>query len=513
MTINSIGKETLKKLAHDRTPLTPENYQKAFCEIAKKRGVRVDECETIKRFTSKLNPTLQNELSKYKASTTGELLTYLVSTLNRISSNGEGKLSLTLISLIKRLLKVLSLLHNKDARELAHASLERVEHLADQKSFEIIEARWENFIDSYDDSFLDDLTNYIDLKSKDYETVVKCLLERVKECGGDENLDEIATIIIASLTPSIATNMDDELSAITYELKTTPKLLKKKAFQEELKLYIRNRVTQDKKEVQRKLKSIDELLSSVSQKLVNFIEKSAKHQGNIKSIKDELSSLDFSQHSFEMTRERLLALANSLELEAGSLGESVKSEDSEIKRLKMKVKKLEDALRKVKKESKKDFLTTLLNKRGLDEELNRVEKGFERYGIEYSIVFFDIDKFKMINDTFGHEAGDEILKQVGKILKSKKRDTDIIGRYGGEEFLAILPKTSLSGAITFANKIREEVERFDFLYKGEKIAVTLSGGVGDRKFYKSQKELIEVADSELYKSKEAGRNRIYPQNG
>jgi diguanylate cyclase (GGDEF)-like protein len=114
----------------------------------------------------------------------------------------------------------------------------------------------------------------------------------------------------------------------------------------------------------------------------------------------------------------------------------------------------------------------------------------------------------MINDTFGHEAGDVILKHVGKIFRKRVRDTDIVGRYGGEEFLTILPNTPLTGAKVFAEKIRRAIESFEFLYKGERIDVTISGGVANRKDFNSLKELIEGADRYLYEAKEAGRNRV-----
>ena len=85
--------------------------------------------------------------------------------------------------------------------------------------------------------------------------------------------------------------------------------------------------------------------------------------------------------------------------------------------MQIKVKKLDEALLDAKKESNEDFLTTVASKRALDDELNRAEEAFMRYGINYSLCFIDLDKFKNINDTFGHEAGEVILKNVGKILK------------------------------------------------------------------------------------------------
>jgi diguanylate cyclase (GGDEF)-like protein len=208
-------------------------------------------------------------------------------------------------------------------------------------------------------------------------------------------------------------------------------------------------------------------------------------------------------------KERLVTIANSLEVEVSSLSGVMRDDEDVVKNLKLKVHKLEKALQRAKKETRHDFLTNLISKRGLDEDLNRAEKSYERYGIDYSIVFFDLDKFKMLNDTFGHEAGDVVLQQTGKILNQIKRDVDIVGRYGGEEFLALLPNTPLDGANIFAEKVRVGIEEFEFLYKGERLNVTISGGSVNRKDFLNQKSMIEGADKLLYKAKEDGRNRIY----
>ena len=102
-------------------------------------------------------------------------------------------------------------------------------------------------------------------------------------------------------------------------------------------------------------------------------------------------------------------------------------------------------------------------------ELELVENGYKKYDIDYSICFLDLDHFKKVNDEFGHEAGDVILKTVGKILKKECGELDIVGRYGGEEFLVILPKRTLEEAVDFAKKACEDIEKFKFIYKTQRI--------------------------------------------
>ena len=136
------------------------------------------------------------------------------------------------------------------------------------------------------------------------------------------------------------------------------------------------------------------------------------------------------------------------------------------------------------------------------------EGEFKRYKKSYSVVFFDIDYFKKVNDTYGHEGGDIVLKGFAQMFKQLARNVDIVGRYGGEEFLAILGETNREGAYTFAEKVRKKLEISSFVYGDEKIHVTVSGGMAFRDEYPSVNEMMKAADVKLYKAKENGRNQI-----
>ena len=117
----------------------------------------------------------------------------------------------------------------------------------------------------------------------------------------------------------------------------------------------------------------------------------------------------------------------------------------------------------------------------------------------------------MVNDTYGHEAGDVILATLGKILRKYLREVDFVGRYGGEEFLAILPNTELENGVLFANKIRKIIENYKFVYKNERIDVKISCGVAQRSRCSSEKETVTTADKMLYQAKENGRNQVMPK--
>lgn len=152
----------------------------------------------------------------------------------------------------------------------------------------------------------------------------------------------------------------------------------------------------------------------------------------------------------------------------------------------------------------KDYLTGIYNRRCLFNELNRFTTSGERYKITFSLLMLDIDNFKKINNTFGHQAGDIILQRVATFLKNSIRRCDILGRYGGDEFLIILPHLDKKGAYLCAERLREEIEKTDFNIS---IPITLSIGAAEYKEGMEIEDLILKADTLLYEAKEEGRNR------
>lgn len=152
-----------------------------------------------------------------------------------------------------------------------------------------------------------------------------------------------------------------------------------------------------------------------------------------------------------------------------------------------------------------DGLTQLYNRTKMDMELQKLEGIFKRYGRVFSVIMIDIDYFKSVNDTFGHQVGDSVLKQFAKNLKENIRNTDFIGRWGGEEFLIVCPETSEENATTLALNLRKQIEETLFEKVGHK---TMSVGVAQIKEEMDLDNLINNADKSLYFAKENGRNRV-----
>lgn len=157
-----------------------------------------------------------------------------------------------------------------------------------------------------------------------------------------------------------------------------------------------------------------------------------------------------------------------------------------------------------------DGLTMLYNHRYFVKRLNEEFKRTKRYGTQLAFLMIDLDDFKNINDTYGHQKGDIILHKVARIIKKSVRETDIVARYGGEEFSVILPHTNREDAVNLANRIRASVQNFKPETFGGDVSITVSVGVSIYPYngIESVDELIRCADDRLYQAKCNGKNAV-----
>jgi diguanylate cyclase (GGDEF)-like protein len=157
-----------------------------------------------------------------------------------------------------------------------------------------------------------------------------------------------------------------------------------------------------------------------------------------------------------------------------------------------------------------DPLTKIYNKGYLLEALEAEFKRHKALHNDLSLVFFDLDHFKKVNDTYGHDAGDYVLREFCALIRSlHARPKDVFARYGGEEFVLILSNTNANTAAELAEKIRNSVETHAFIYEGKRLAVTTSLGVAElRADIESAQTLLKSADKALYQAKQSGRNRV-----
>ena len=161
-----------------------------------------------------------------------------------------------------------------------------------------------------------------------------------------------------------------------------------------------------------------------------------------------------------------------------------------------------------------DHLTGVHNKRYFVSRLSEEVQRARRHGLTFALVLFDLDHFKRVNDTHGHDAGDAVLREIGALLRRLARSDDVPARYGGEEFAVLLPATDLEGAYVFAERLREGARALDVVVRGAHVRVTISLGVGTcPEAGATGDDLIRSVDAALYRAKQGGRDRVEMAGG
>ncbi|MFU8837260.1 MAG: GGDEF domain-containing protein [Thiohalomonadaceae bacterium] len=154
-----------------------------------------------------------------------------------------------------------------------------------------------------------------------------------------------------------------------------------------------------------------------------------------------------------------------------------------------------------------DPLTGVPNRLAYNERLAMEYTRWRRYGHELVLSVWDVDRFKQINDTYGHQAGDKVLTVIARLLVKQVRETDFVARFGGEEFVLIMPETGLDGALKVAEHLRQSVEQCEFHFRGKRVPITISSGISLFQQDDTPEQVFARADAALYKAKAAGRNR------
>ncbi len=241
--------------------------------------------------------------------------------------------------------------------------------------------------------------------------------------------------------------------------------------------------------------STDDIVNGLQLGAVDYITKPFNALELSLRVKNHLETKRF--------RDEALAYANKLEALNAALSES-----NQI--IRMQNEKQAELLRRLDKAAKTDYLTGLKNRRQMSDEIDKLIKNYAVTNQSFAILLGDIDFFKKINDTFGHDAGDFILKYVSDVFMQNIRFIDSVSRWGGEEFLILVPGIKTSDAVSLANRIRLAVESTTIMYKSNEIKVTITIGVAIFDDASDTKErLIKRADQALYRGKNSGRNKVY----
>jgi diguanylate cyclase len=180
----------------------------------------------------------------------------------------------------------------------------------------------------------------------------------------------------------------------------------------------------------------------------------------------------------------------------------------EVQDAEARIHALEAKLQHMSELVREDQLTGSLNRRGLDDIFERETARADRRGTPLCIAVLDLDDFKKLNDSLGHIAGDNALKHLVKVVKETLRSMDVIARFGGEEFLILLPETAIEAAVATMTRLQRELTRHFFMHDNEKVLITFSAGIALRRPHEGQTELVQRADAAMYQAKRTGKNRV-----
>ena len=180
----------------------------------------------------------------------------------------------------------------------------------------------------------------------------------------------------------------------------------------------------------------------------------------------------------------------------------------EVQEAEERILSLEAKLQHMSELVREDQLTGSLNRRGLDDVFERETARSDRRGTPLCVALLDLDNFKRLNDTYGHQAGDSALKHLVAIVKETLRSMDVIARFGGEEFLILLPETTVEAATQTMTRLQRELTKHFFLHDNEKVLITFSAGIALRQPNEEQALLVQRADKAMYEAKKTGKNRV-----
>jgi diguanylate cyclase len=197
-----------------------------------------------------------------------------------------------------------------------------------------------------------------------------------------------------------------------------------------------------------------------------------------------------------------------VEAHARAAREQVGAARAELQEAQGRIQALEAKLEQMSELAREDQLTSSLNRRGMLEALGREMNRSRRYAIPLCVALLDIDNFKQLNDSLGHQAGDQALVHLVAVIKSTLRQMDVIARFGGEEFLLLLPNATLEHAMQAVTRIQRELTRSIFMHEHQRVLVTFSAGAALVSDSESQDKLIQRVDAALYRAKREGKNRV-----
>ena len=253
--------------------------------------------------------------------------------------------------------------------------------------------------------------------------------------------------------------------------------------------------------------TLKKMVTTFVDRLVEMTDSTSDYQEKIESYQKKLSSTeDIGELNSLLTH--ILEDTRTIGISVQRTRDEFQNSQKKAAEAERRVQELTAELDQISEVAHQDYLTGTLNRRGMDEALEREFSRADRHDTILCIAIMDIDHFKKLNDSLGHSAGDQALVHFVSVIKSVLRTTDVLARYGGEEFIIILPVTPQEEAIQVVTRVQRELTKKYFMNRNERVLITFSAGVAERKPGETPESLIPRADAALYQAKNTGRNQV-----
>ncbi|MDO8810583.1 MAG: diguanylate cyclase [Gallionella sp.] len=253
--------------------------------------------------------------------------------------------------------------------------------------------------------------------------------------------------------------------------------------------------------------TLKNLMTSFIDRLVEITESTGEYHQKIESYSKKIGK---SNNITELSHllEDIMQDTRIIQASALRSHEELVGTRQQVQEAQAKIKELEHELNQVSELVQQDQLTGALNRRGMDAAFEREATRADRSSHPLCVALLDIDNFKRLNDTLGHQAGDQALIHLSSVIKETLRPSDSVARYGGEEFVIILPEVGLEEAAATVERLQRELTKKFFLHENDRVLVTFSAGVAQRALEESQEDVIGRADKAMYEAKKTGKNRV-----
>ncbi|MES2012490.1 MAG: GGDEF domain-containing protein [Pseudomonadota bacterium] len=253
--------------------------------------------------------------------------------------------------------------------------------------------------------------------------------------------------------------------------------------------------------------TLKKMVSTFVDRLVEMTESTSDYHGKIEGYQQKITSTE-DIGELNMLLNNILDDTRAIGLNVQRTRDEFSISQKKAVEAEKRIMELTAELDHISEVAHQDYLTGALNRRGMDEAIEREFNRADRHNANLCIAMMDIDHFKKLNDTLGHSTGDQALTHFAKVIKEVLRTTDVLARYGGEEFIIIMPATPKSEAVNVVTRVQRELTKNFFMNNNERVLITFSAGVAERKPGEPPETLIPRADAALYEAKNSGRNRV-----